>query len=39
MNFLYAAYGATWLIHLLYLGVIVRRYTRVRRDLEELNRK
>ena len=39
MNFLYAAYAATWVIHLVYLGTIVRRYIRVRKDLEELNRK
>ena len=27
MNFLYAAYGATWAIHIVYLLTIVRRYS------------
>ncbi len=26
MNFLYAAYAATWIIHIVYLGTLVRRY-------------
>jgi CcmD family protein len=39
MKFLYAAYAATWIIHILYLGAIVRRYTRLRREIDELKRK
>lgn len=31
IKFLYAAYIATWLIHALYLGSLVRRYSRLRR--------
>ena len=27
MNFLYAAYAATWIIHIAYLGILVRRYS------------
>jgi hypothetical protein len=29
MNFLYAAYAATWIIHIVYLGTLVRRYQRL----------
>lgn len=36
MNYLYAAYVATWAIHILYLSTLVRRYTRLRREIEEL---
>jgi CcmD family protein len=39
MNFLYAAYTATWVIHIVYLGILVRRYSRLRKDIEELNKK
>ena len=39
MKFLYAAYAVTWIIHLVYLGVLSRGYRRAKRELEELNRK
>ncbi len=39
MNFLYAAYAATWIIHILYLASLVRRYSRLRNEIEELKRK
>jgi hypothetical protein len=39
MNFLYAAYAATWMIHIAYLGILVRRYQRVSRDIDELKKK
>jgi hypothetical protein len=39
VKFLYAAYIATWLIHGLYLGSIVRRYRRVRQQMRGLNGK
>lgn len=39
MNFLYAAYAATWIIHISYLGILARRYTRLRKEIEELRRK
>lgn len=39
MNFLYAAYGATWMIHLIYLGTLLRRYLRLRKEVEELEPK
>jgi CcmD family protein len=39
MNFLYAAYGATWAIHILYLITIVRRYSRLKQEVDELKKK
>jgi CcmD family protein len=39
MNFLYAAYGATWMIHLIYLGTLLHRYLRLRKEVEELEHK
>ena len=39
MNFLYAAYTATWVIHIMYLGILVQRYRRLRSEIEELKRK
>jgi len=38
MNFLYTAYAATWIIHIAYLVTVVRRYARLRREIEELRR-
>lgn len=39
MNFLYAAYAATWMIHITYLITLVRRYTRLRKEIEELKKQ
>jgi CcmD family protein len=39
MNFLYAAYTATWAIHIVYLGTLLQRYRRLRSEIEELRRK
>ena len=39
MNFLYAAYTATWIIHVTYLGTLVRRYHRLSREIEGLKKK
>jgi hypothetical protein len=36
VKFLYAAYIATWLIHGLYLGSIVRRYSRLRQQRKDV---
>ena len=36
VKFLWAAYIATWLIHGLYVGSIVRRYSRLRRQMKDL---
>jgi len=38
IKFLYAAYIATWLIHALYLGSIVRRYSRLRQQMRDLDK-
>jgi CcmD family protein len=39
IKFLYAAYAATWLIHVFYMSTVVRRYRRLRQERLELNRK
>ena len=39
MKFLYAAYAATWIIHITYLVSVVRRYARLNREIEELKQK
>jgi len=39
MSYLYAAYIATWVIHLAYIGSLVRRYNRVRREIQELKNR
>jgi CcmD family protein len=39
MNFLYAAYTATWIVHIAYLGVLVRRYQHLRNEIEALKTK
>jgi CcmD family protein len=36
MTYLYAAYIATWAIHIGYLSTLLRRYTRLRGEIEEL---
>ena len=36
LKFLYAAYIATWAIHLFYIGTLVRRFSRLRREMKEL---
>jgi CcmD family protein len=38
VKFLYAAYIATWLIHVLYIGSLVRRYSRLRRQMKDLGK-
>ena len=38
MNFLYAAYTATWVIHITYLAILVRRYKRLQSEIEELKK-
>ena len=36
LKFLYAAYTATWTIHVFYIGTLVRRFSRLRREMKEL---
>ncbi len=38
-GYLFAAYAATWIIHIAYLATIVRRYSRLKTEIEELRRK
>jgi CcmD family protein len=37
-GYLLAAYAATWIIHIGYLATLVSRYSRVKREIEELNK-
>jgi hypothetical protein len=30
LKFLYAAYTATWVIHIFYIGTLIRRYAKLR---------
>ena len=39
MKYLYAAYAATWIIHITYLATIARRYTKLRDKMAELKKK
>ena len=39
VKFLFAAYIATWLIHGVYLGTLVRRFSKLRQKLKELGRR
>jgi CcmD family protein len=36
--YLFAAYAATWIIHIAYLSTIVSRYTRLKREIDELKK-
>ena len=38
IKFLYAAYIAAWTIHALYLGSLVRRYSRLRQQMKDLGK-
>jgi CcmD family protein len=38
VKFLFAAYLATWAIHLFYIGTLVRRFSRLRQQLRELGK-
>ena len=39
MTYLYVAYAATWLIHLAYLSSVARRYSRLKKEMEQLRKK
>ena len=39
MTFLYVAYATTWVIHITYLVTLVRRYSRLKQEIDELNQK
>jgi CcmD family protein len=38
IKFLFAAYIATWVIHGVYLGSLVRRFSRLRQELREVGK-
>jgi len=38
LHYLYAAYIATWAIHGGYLVILVRKYSRIRREMEKLRK-
>jgi CcmD family protein len=38
VKYLYAAYIATWVIHALYLGSLVRRYSRLRQQMKDMHK-
>jgi CcmD family protein len=37
-GYLFAAYAVTWIIHIAYLGTIVRRYQRLKREIDQLKK-
>jgi hypothetical protein len=37
-GYVFAAYAITWIIHITYLGTIVSRYSRLKREIEELKK-
>ncbi len=39
MNYLYAAFTATWIIHVLYLISLTRGFARVQEETKELNNR
>jgi CcmD family protein len=39
MNYLYAAYIATWVIHGTYLAILLRKSARLRREMESLSKR
>jgi CcmD family protein len=38
VKFLFAAYIATWVIHLFYISTIARRFSKLRQQLKELSK-
>jgi CcmD family protein len=39
MNYLYAAYAITWIIHITYLVTVSQRYSRLKKEIEDLQRR
>ena len=37
-GYLFAAYAAVWIIHIAYLATIVSRYSRLKREIDELKK-
>ena len=38
-GYLFAAYAAAWVIHIAYLSTIVSRYSRLKREIDELKKE
>ena len=38
-TYLFAAYAAVWIIHIAYLSTIVSRYSRLKREIDELKKE
>jgi len=38
IDYLYAAYIATWVIHGTYLAILLRKYGRVKKEMESLQK-
>jgi CcmD family protein len=38
VKFLFAAYIATWVIHALYIGSLVQRFSKLRQQMKELGK-
>jgi CcmD family protein len=38
-SYLYAAFAATWIIHVAYLTTLAVRYSKLRREIESLRKK
>jgi len=38
IKFLFAAYIATWTIHIVYIGSLVRRFKKMRQQLKEVGK-
>jgi CcmD family protein len=38
-GYLFAAYAVTWIIHIAYLTTLVRRYSRLKGEIEELKKR
>ena len=38
LNYLYAAYVATWAIHGTYLWILLRKYARLRREMQAVGK-
>jgi CcmD family protein len=36
--YLFAAYAATWIIHITYLTTLMRRYSRLKREVDDLKK-
>jgi CcmD family protein len=38
MSYLDAAYLVTWVVHIVYLGILARKYTRLRKEIDDLKK-